>query len=294
MGVGVWEFLGPALIRVRQNCEYVLRFRKGKVSDYMQINLDSLPLRFLSALVLVGASYYGGKRIEVSGLIGWSRDNALIPNLPGSDSARRERLWTEKAIGMAAILQLMYMASEIHNWISDVEGNSVLSTAYDEQTPHFPVLFGDYLYGKLLKLLCEIDCTDRVQALAGIICEMNVGAVIRKEVLEANERDLETAVEVLEKEYGNLFAEAGRTGVLLAGGTYVEADRLGHFGGLLGMIIGAIERNMDPQTIENLRREAMKTLIFLPEGWLRDAAQEFLREMVSGIGQGRLAAASGA
>jgi hypothetical protein len=194
---------------------------------------------------------------------------------------------------MATIFQLMYMASEIHNRIGDDEGNSVLSSAFEEQTPHFPVLFGDYVYGKLLKLLCEIDCADWVRVLAEVICQMSEGAVIRKEVLEADESNLETAVEVLDKEYGRLFAEAGRTGVLLAGGTSVEAERFGHFGGLFGMIIGATERNLDPLIIETVRREALNNLMFLPEGWLRDAAQQFLREITAVTGQGRLAVASG-
>ncbi len=301
MGIGVWDFLSPALMRVRQNSEYVLRFRKGRVSDYLPINLESLPLRFLSALVLVGASYYGGKRIEGSGLIGWTRGNGLTPGFSGVGTVGREKVWTEQVIGMAAILQLMQMAADIHNQIGDVEGNAVLSTAFEEQTPHFPVLFGDYVYGKLLKLLCEIDCYEWVEVLAKIICTMNEGAIIRKEVLEVNQRDLEAALTVLEKEYGALFDEAGRTGVILAGGTAAEAKQLGQFGGFIGMLIGANQLNLDPQICESLRREAQKTVGYLPEGWLRDAAQEFLREIgagnaglsvLSGIGQNRLAACS--
>lgn len=283
MGIGVWDFLSPALMRVRQNSEYVLRFRKGRVSDYLPINLESLPLRFLSALVLVGASYYGGKRIEGSGLVGWTRGNGLMPGISGAGTVGREKLWTEQVIGMAAILQLMQMAADIHNQIGDVEGNAVLSTAFEEQTPHFPVLFGDFVYGKLLKLLCEIDCYEWVEELAKIICTMNEGAIIRKEVLEVNHQDLEAALIVLEKEYGALFDEAGRTGVILAGGTAAEAKQLGQFGGLIGMLIGANELQLDSQISESLRREAQKTLNFLPEGWLRDAGQEFLREIGAGI-----------
>ncbi|NLC07809.1 MAG: hypothetical protein GX755_07575 [Syntrophomonadaceae bacterium] len=293
MGVGVWELLRPAMIKGRQNCESLLRFKNGKVSDYLEIDLNSLPLRYLSALVFIGAYYYSSRQIEGNGLANWLRGNPVNPDLADSTTNHQEKFWIQQIIGMGTILQLMYLAAEVHNQIKDNEGSSALNSAFKEETPHFPVLFGDFIFGKLLKLLGEIDCIDRVSSLADIICQINKGAILRKEILETGRGDREITVVILNKEFGHLFFEAGQIGVLLAGGSHVEANHLGRFGKHLGIIIGAIERHFDDSIIELGRREAIRSLAFLPEGWLREAAQQLVREITIGINPERLAVASG-
>ncbi|NLK52485.1 MAG: hypothetical protein GX295_08590 [Syntrophomonadaceae bacterium] len=283
VGYGVWELLNPALLRVNQYSEGILRLNKGTIQDYIRLNLESLPLRYLPALALVGACYYGQRELESGSARGRLRGNSTTSGFPISISANWDRLWLKKVLGMSAILQMLYLASEIHNQIQDGEGDNVLSSAFEEKAPHFPVLFGDYIFGKVLRFLCKINCVDRVPYLAEIICQINEGGIIRKEVLETGRVDRETTLEVLNKEFGYLFIEAGRAGVLLAGGTPIEAYRLGHFGGGLGGFIGAVEKNEDPSVIDLAHREAVRALDLLPEGWLREAGQQFIREITSVI-----------
>lgn len=292
VGLRVWEVLDPFLKQVKRNREEILRFQQNQVSDFLDIDYKSPILHFLPALVLIGSCYYGMQKMDSS-----SNLENLRLNSSGSfdfSCVTYDKSCFRKVIGMSTIFQLVYLSSEIHNQIQDDTGDSKLIAAYDEQSPHFSVLFGDYIYGKLLKQLGEIDCLNYLASLAEVICQMNEGAILRKEITESGNSDRELIENLLNKEFVSLFKEAGKIGVTLTWGALEEADRLGKFAGSLGMILGMVERKFDSYFIKLKYDEALRSLGLLPEGWLRDMAKQLLQEAISYIDQDVLPIASGA
>ncbi|RYD02065.1 hypothetical protein N752_26810 [Desulforamulus aquiferis] len=61
-----------------------------------------------------------------------------------------------KVISLGAIVQFIFMASQVHRRIPEVTINSKSESDPRDGT-QFPVLVGDYLYGKFFTTLCSYD-----------------------------------------------------------------------------------------------------------------------------------------
>ncbi|MDH7480305.1 MAG: hypothetical protein QHH02_09865, partial [Syntrophomonadaceae bacterium] len=175
----------------------------------------------------------------------------------------------ERAIGMASIFQLVYLAAEVHGRIVDEDPQSENRYLFSH---YFPVLIGDYIYGKLLRRLCEIGCSQRVAQLASVICDMNAGGLKRKELLEGDNRSDASTLAALELEYGSLYNEAARVGIWLSGGNDRLEEDFGRIGFAIGMSLGAAERGLGEMLVKECQREAWKYCGRISEGWLRESA----------------------
>lgn len=250
----MWEPLEIALQQVRLNSEHLMRIKGKRLSDYLPLEMNSFPYYVLPALVLIGTLWGGGKDERIRKL-----------------AVRAS--FSPRALGLASIFQLVYLAAEVHDRVDELREKITIK---GESGPYFSVLAGDYLYGRLLQRLCEIECSDRVVPLAQVICAMNDAGIKRKELRQAGQTGEALMQEVLEKEFGALFAEAGKTGAWLSGGSASEEEMIGQIGWCLGLAVGVGERGFNPIWKEIYCQRAEKMLAGFPEGEVK----QLLRELV--------------
>lgn len=77
------------------------------------------------------------------------------------------------AIAMAAIFKTVFLASSIHGTIKDDEEGQVYSKGMQ-----FTILIGDYIFGRILKMLVDIKADMLLNVFATMICEINEGKVM--------------------------------------------------------------------------------------------------------------------
>lgn len=244
-----WDSLSEELSRVKRESHFLLKLKNRRLTDFISLELEDPPMEALPALVLAGALH----SFKSHG------DN------PDGNLA-------EKVYGMASIFQLVYLTSEVHRRIGDEEG----AECHNPPNYYFPVLIGDYIYGRLLRRLCEIGCCERLPRLASVICDMNEGALKRKELAESRSGD-ENALAVIDQEYGSLFKEAGLVGLWLGGGDPRSEEPFGEMSRYIGTALGAMEHGFDLQLINTCRREAVYHHSRLGEGSLKVISKHLLR-----------------
>ena len=122
-------------------------------------------------------------------------------------------------VPLAAAVQFIYLASTILNQIGD-----------NDQDLQFPVLVGDYLYGRFFELLGKYNLLEHLGPLAGAVCRLQEGGVYRKETIERGQVALENFLQVIEKEHVPLLEEACRAGAVLDGSGVKQAGAAGDFG----------------------------------------------------------------
>ncbi|MGI6686603.1 MAG: polyprenyl synthetase family protein [Bacillota bacterium] len=133
---------------------------------------------------------------------------------------------------MAGVVELIHLAQDIHNQIPD---------ECPKDVPQFPVLVGDYLFSKFFKKLSDHNLLEWLAPLASVICKMNEGGTIRREVIEHGRGLNKDYLDVLLMEYGLLTGLACKIGGSLAGCNERQADALEQFGLNLGMAWGVIK-----------------------------------------------------
>lgn len=155
---------------------------------------------------------------------------------------------------------------------------------------HFPVLIGDYIYGTLLRRLCDLGCIEILPDLGAVICDINEGAMRRDELSVSGGSPLDY-MSAIRQEYGSAFRQAALTGMWLAGGDSDLADTYSEMANYIGTIIGIEQVGMDPDMAKTCRRESLDLYNKLDYGSTRRVAQHLLR--YAGIERKKLRAASG-
>lgn len=78
------------------------------------------------------------------------------------------------SISMANIFRTIYMVNHIHEQIKDEEEGQ----EYNQQM-RFAILLGDYMFGKILKLLLNENAAHLVDIFAALICRLNEGLTLK-------------------------------------------------------------------------------------------------------------------
>lgn len=78
------------------------------------------------------------------------------------------------SIDMAGLFKTLYFANLIHNQIEDEEEGQL-----NHQPMQFTILIGDYIFGRILKLLLDVGAFQVLDNLALMICRINEGLVMR-------------------------------------------------------------------------------------------------------------------
>lgn len=170
--------------------------------------------------------------------------------------ARLYNCRSPKVISLGAIVQFIFMASQIHKNIPD---NLDKSKPVDPKDgTQFPVLVGDYLYGKFFTALCDADILHYLRPLAEIIGRINEGGILRTSNLDAFDE------KVIRLEFAELIAGAARLSGDLAGAPEQDQKLLYDFGLNLGMAYGFKQINMQNQLLMYINN-ALTTLENLPD-----------------------------
>lgn len=159
---------------------------------------------------------------------------------------------TRPAIGLATIIQYIFVADQVHRLMED---NSDL----DESKRQFPVLVGDYLYGKFFLGLCKEKLLRFLAPMAKVIEIMNEGAISRwlsngEEVSESEQ------LYILEMERASLTGLAARLGADLAGCTDQEQQQCEALGWQLGIAWAASQNHMGTSVIKRALSQARDIL----------------------------------
>lgn len=249
MSAGFMEMIRLDLDSVDQKIDKALKIKPGRLTKFAHFDFESIQQYLHPALVLFSGKIFGYK--------------------------------DERLIYLAAAVQLIYEASGIHLRIPD--DNSPGGENLDPRDgSQFPVLVGNYLYGRYFTGLCEGGILEFLSPLAGIIAEMNYGALLRKKNANRLVNDFELAMTVIEKETALLTEGSTKLAAVLAGAAEEDVNNLAAFGRNLGMAYGILESGLDSAMAEPYVEQARKSLLLLPEGDARNGLEKILTKIFSG------------
>lgn len=89
---------------------------------------------------------------------------------------------TEKVVSLAEVIQFVYLASAVH---ADVNENDTNKKNWNREKPdykegnQYPVLVGDYLYGRFFTTLCDAEIVEYLSPLSEVICLINEYGIVR-------------------------------------------------------------------------------------------------------------------
>lgn len=129
------------------------------------------------------------------------------------------------SISIANIFRTIYMANHIHEQIKDEEE----SQEYNQQM-RLAILLGDYMFGKILKLLLNENAAHLVDIFAGLICKLNEGLTVKYKM----NNDL---MHNLKHIYAPFFKAAFLSASRLAGNNDDKEKAYGDLGYNLGLAI---------------------------------------------------------
>ncbi len=156
------------------------------------------------------------------------------------------------AIGLATILQYIFMADQVHRLMKD-------DANLEESKRQFPVLVGDYLYGKFFLGLCKEKLLHFLAPMAQVIRDMNEGSISRwlsnREKISESEH-----VHILEMERASLTGLAARLGADLAGCSEKVQLQCEALGWQLGIAWAASQDHMEKSVVEKALNQAREIL----------------------------------
>lgn len=163
----------------------------------------------------------------------------------------------KQAVAMGAILQFVFMADRIHRLMRDDED-------IDEDMRQFPVLVGDFLYGKFFLGLCREKLLVYLAPIARSIENMSKGTISRW-LTRSEKLDPEDYLTFLEQERGSLTGLAARIGADLGGASVNLQESCERFGRQLGLAWAAWQERMESNIIVGILNGAAEILTELPD-----------------------------
>lgn len=131
-------------------------------------------------------------------------------------------------VSMANIFKTIYFANKIHALVKDNEEGQL-----QNQELQFTILIGDYIFGRVLKLLLEAGADQLLDEFARMISQINEGLVIKHKLNASSEEIIWKSIAPL---YSLAFASAAR----LKGLSPVQVKIYEQIGLHLGMVLELI------------------------------------------------------
>ncbi|MHB8918043.1 MAG: polyprenyl synthetase family protein [Desulfocucumaceae bacterium] len=193
---------------------------------------------------------------------------------------------TDKVISLAGVLQLIYQATMVHCGINeDVQIRE--STLTDPRDGcQYPVLVGDYLYGRFFTTLCDADIVKYLDPLSEIICMINEGRIIKIKSQAGGSANPAIRRHIARLEFAGLMAGCCRLGGEEAGAGREQQQQLSNFGSALGMAVGMVENQWFDQA-EKYFKEALMLLDNLTPGKDRDRLKSLVLHLMVGSAESR-------
>jgi len=129
------------------------------------------------------------------------------------------------ALQMANMFKTIYFASKIHVLIGDDEEGQ-----QHNQELQFSILIGDYIFGRVLKLLLETHTDMLLHLFAAMICQINEGLIVKYK----SAADLD---EVLAQTRAPFYHYAFLSAAKIAGMGPADAEVYGQIGHNIGMAL---------------------------------------------------------
>ncbi|AEF94443.1 hypothetical protein Desca_1590 [Desulfotomaculum nigrificans CO-1-SRB] len=201
-------------------------------------------------------------------------DNFIRPALVLT-VARLYNCMSPKVISLGAIVQFIFMASQIHARIPETADNN----RDPRDGTQFPVLVGDYLFGKFFTTLCDNGIVHYLRPLAEIIGRLNEGGILSKTNPNAITENESLFEEIVKLEVAELMAGSARLAGDLAGAPEEDKSLLHEFGLSLGMVYGLTQRNFGHQQIQKYFDRAMQALKGLPNRLEKDLLEKLIHSL---------------
>ncbi|KLU58781.1 octaprenyl-diphosphate synthase [Peptococcaceae bacterium CEB3] len=160
-------------------------------------------------------------------------------------------------VKLATIIELIFLADQVHALMKDDESLS-------EEGRQFPVLVGDYLYGRFFLDLCRDGLLPFLKPLAEAIITMSEGGISR---WLARERELSPRewLRVLEQERASLTGLAGRLSARLAGTAETVQETAACLGQALGLAWAARQQGLGESLVQTQLAKARRIIRQFPE-----------------------------
>lgn len=177
----------------------------------------------------------------------------------------------QHTLNLAAIIQFIYMADQVHRLMTDDEN-------LPEEHRQFPVLVGDFLYGKFFLELCRGQILNFLNPLAEVISTMSQGAIARW-LAQGRELHKEDWLKILEQERASLTGMAARLSAQLAGASLHIQEITERFGWELGMAWATCRQHLGMQHVEETLVKAREIIAELPASVEAKPLQELVEYM---------------
>ncbi len=170
---------------------------------------------------------------------------------------------TEKTVVLASVFQFIYMAANVQRGVSESDTETFGIPEDPGIGSQFPVLVGDYLYGKFFSLLSEAGMLTLLSPIAEIICNMHEGGIM-KQKLKSQTSPTRALRDAIQKESAELFGGCCSLSAQLAGAPVVDQKTMRRFGKNLGMAYGLLEEGMKAEHAAPYLLEAKEALHLIP------------------------------
>lgn len=238
----VYTPINDELKTIQARIKQYYTIKTGDIRDFAHLEKHSERL-VCPALVLLAARIYGGL--------------------------------TDKVMALAVVFQFIDQALLVHKNMS--EGTQEIRKPGSDPRDgcQYPVLVGDYLYGRFFTTLCEEGLSRYLEPLSEIICKMNEGGIIRLRNQNRGIVNPHLGAEIARLETAELLAGCCRMAGEEIGTDKDQQQCLYQIGFLLGMALGMSEGGWYDQA-KSFFKDALLSLERLPsvEG------REDLKELV--------------
>lgn len=208
-----------------------LKIKAGYLGSFANLELSPINKNIRPALVILSSRIYG-----------------TIP---------------EKTVTLASVFQFIYMAANVQRNVSEFD-TETFGVPDDPKLlgSQFPVLVGDYLYGKFFTLLAEAGMLNLLSPLAEIICHIHEGGIM-KQKLKLQSPPTKALCEAIQKESAEMFGGCCSLGAQLTGAPLADQIVMKRFGQSLGMAYGLLEEGLEPEIAPYLHK-AKEELYLIP------------------------------
>ncbi|WP_018086542.1 polyprenyl synthetase family protein [Desulfurispora thermophila] len=247
------EVLRPIRPELQQVAGYMQKhfyIKAGYLGDFAHVELSHLDSQLRPALVVLVAKLFG----EID----------------------------TRVLSLAGVVQFIHLAARVHDNINEDQHDSDPLVADPREGSQYPVLVGDYFYGRFFTTLCEAGIECFLQPLAEVICQINTGGILRlKRSTHMQHTTWPEQQLLVERETASLIALGCRLGAQLAGASEKQSEQAEKFGFNLGMNVGLTEKGAWFEQAVVFLRRALEILQCLPGG----ESRVVLRQLVQYITQ---------
>ncbi len=252
-GVFLQEMLSPImeqLILIKKRVGSLINTKDGYVEEYIKVP-DKLESYLGSSMVLFAARIYGPI--------------------------------TDRIVHLAEVMQFISLAMLAHHNVNEDSDSHLVSC--NESHCQYPVLIGDYLYGRFFTTLCNAGLIEHLKGISEIICGVN-----EKSVVYLKNQGIDFSSErqkPLRADYAEFYGGCCKLGGIEAGADSFQQQYLWDFGHALGMALGITESICEQK--QRFFKRASFNLEKLTPGKSRDELEKLVMFLMNnGMGSKRM------